>query len=302
MATAKKKIAPPAPRVENDRQVEVPPTIGRYDTTAGDGVSKSKTRADFREEEFVRVIRQHGKRVIWRKSLLCPCFNPETEQATVDCTDCNADGYLYVQPVVIQALMMQFDEKTSIFQKFGIYQEGNVSVTVEPKYRLGYRDSLEMIDAVIPMNELLTKGNRRGRRRHLPAGHDSARFRILNVAAIIHRANQAITALQEGIHFQVTDEGWLKWRDAGHSLVPDGGVLSVHYDFHPIYMIQSWQHVTRDDTSGRKVRLGRDRIIAHPIQAMAKLDFLVDVNGLPSMAQDVANPSGLGRGGIPDGP
>ena len=298
MAT-KKKIAPPAPRLESYRQGEVPPTVGVKYTTQGDELNVNKTRADFREEEFVRVIRQHGKYVVWRKALLCPCFNPETEQAALDCPDCNADGYIYVQPKRVQALMFQFDKKTTIYEKFGLYQEGSVNVTVEAKYRLGYRDSLELEDQIIPMNELLIKNNRRGRRNGLPTGVDSARFRIVDVAALLYRKNDSIVSLEQGIHYSITKEGWIKWTSAGNRVIPDGGVFTIHYDFHPIYMVISWMHVTRDDVSGRKTEPAKDRVIAHPVQAMAKLDFLVNSNGLPSMALEVAEPSGFGPGGVP---
>jgi len=301
MALSSKKIAPAAPRLDSGRSVEIPYTTGAVQTSKGDELGKSKIRADWSEGEFVRVIRQHGKYVVWRKALLCPCFNPETEQAVLDCDACGGDGYIYVQPQQIQALMMQFDKKTSIYEKFGLYQEGSVNVTLEPQYRLGYRDSLEMRDAMIPMNELLIKGNRRGRRQVLPDGVDSARFRILDIAALVYRNSDGTMAfLEKDIHFQVTKEGWIKWLPHGNRVVPDKAVVSVHYDYHPIYMIMSWMHVTRDDVSGRKGG-GTDRVIAHPVQAMAKLDFLTNSNGVPSMDPIVSVPSGFGPEGLPLG-
>lgn len=298
---SKKKIKPPAPRLEGDgayrRAVEVPPTVGARDTTAGDGLAKQKTRANFREEEFIRVIRQHGKHCVWRKALLCPCLNPETEQVTLDCPECNRDGYIYTQPQRIQALMFQFDKKTSIYEKFGLYQEGTVNVTVEPKYRLGYRDSLELLDQVIPFNELLIKDNRRGRRTALPAGVDSARFRIVSVAEVLYRTTAGeLVSLEEGIHYTITPEGWIMWTGRGNRTVKTGDVFSIHYDFHPIYMVASWMHVTRDDISSRKSG-GQDRVIAHPVQAMAKLDFLVNANlSIPAL-DERGEPSGFGPGG-----
>lgn len=301
MAT-KPKIKPAAPITRPGRQVEVPSTIKAQDTTQGDDLLVRKTRADFREEEFTRVIRQHGKYVVWRKALLCPCFNPETEQATVNCQLCNQDGYIYVQPTRIQALMFMFDKKTSIYEKFGLYQEGSVNVTVEAKYRLGFRDSLEMEDSIIPMNELLFKNNRRGRRSILPAGVDSARFRIRDVAAMLYQDKAGnVIALEESIHFTITDEGWIRWTPAGNRCIPEGGVFTIHYDFHPIFLVHSWMHVTRDDVSGRKTNPSEDRVIAHPVQAMAKLDFLVNSNGLPSMELTTASPSGFGPSGVPHG-
>lgn len=294
MSTGKAKLRPPAPRLESDRRVEIPRTVGAQDTTAGDAIPRGKTRADWREDEFTRVIRQHGKYVIWRKALLCPCFNPETEQAVVDCDDCNGDGYIYVDPLCIQAVMLMFDKRTSIYERFGLWQEGNVQITVEAKYRFGYRDSFELRDSVVPFNELLIKGNRRARRATLPDGTDSGRFRMANITKVIHKKDSGeLISLTEGIHFTRTPEGWLRWLSAGDRAVPDGGVISVHYDHRPIYIVLSHTHVTRDDTSGRKAVTTQPRVIAHPISGMAKLDFLVNVNRIPALDDpNVPEPTG----------
>lgn len=295
MSINKKKLAPPPPMgMENPtRSVEVMPTVRAVDNTAGDDLRVNKTRADWRGEEFTRAIRQHGKFVYWRKALLCPCSTEETDQASLSCEHCNGSGYVYVQPQCIQALMMQFDKKTNIFEKFGLYQSGTVMVTTEAKYRPGYRDSYEMRDDVIPMNELLIKGNRRGRRSVLPDGVDSARFRIVNIASILTElATGELISLEEDIHYTVTDEGWIRWTATGNRTVKDDSVISIHYDMHPIFLVDSWMHITRNDTSGRRAP-NASRIVAHPVQAMAKLDFLVDVNGLPSL-DPIAQPTGTG--------
>lgn len=290
------KIRPPAPLTKASpvRVVETPPTVGERDTTAGDEISVGKTRSDWREAEFVRVIRQHGKHCWWRKALLCPCGTAETDQAALDCPDCNGSGYVYVQPQAIQAHMAQFDKKTNIYEKFGLYQSGTVMVTVEPKYRPGYRDSYELRDDVLPMNELLTKGNRRGQRSKLPTGVDSARFRIVNATAALYKCPSGeLVALEQGLHFTITDEGWIRWTSLGNNTVTDGRQFSLHYDYHPIFLVDSWMHITRQDTSGRGAPRGTPRVIAHPVQAMAKLDFLLDANGLPSLEQ-MGQPTGFG--------
>ena len=129
----------------------------------------------------------------------------------------------------------------------------------------------------------------------LPEDCDSARFRIVSVAKLLYRCagQDELTPLEEGTHFDVTSEGWLRWRAAGDRVVPAGGLLSVHYDFHPIYLIASWLHVTRDDVVGRKAIPAR--ATALPVQAMGQLMWLTDVNVLPSMDPYVPKPSGFGR-------
>ena len=255
------KIAPPAPRIESDRTVLVPPTIGSQDTNEAKPPIY-KTRANFREEEFVRVLEQHGKYVMWRKAILCPCLNETTGQGVLTCAHCDGSGFVYTDPTRIRAHMASFDSKTGIYEKFGMWQEGGCMATVLPKYRLGYRDSLEMEDALMSYCELLKKGNRRGIRSKLPVGKDSARYRIVN--------------LEPKVHYQIDANGWIEWLSQGNKLVEDGTVLSALYDFHPVFLVISHPHATRDDVSGRKTV--QNKVISLPIQAAMKLDFLVDVN------------------------
>jgi hypothetical protein len=298
----RKKLRPPDPigATSPTRSVEVPPTVGKQDTTAGDQIRVSKTRADWRANEFTKAIRQHGKFIWWRKALLCPCGTAETDQAELDCQDCNGSGYVYVHPLCIQAHMAQFDKKTNIYDKIGLYQSGAVMITSEPHHRFGYRDSLELRDDVMSMNELLDKGNRRGRRTQLPSGVDSARFRIVSIAAILHKTSAgALISLEEGVHYGITPEGWIRWTNTGNRALKDGSRFSVHYDYHPIFYVESWMHITRNDTSGRASKPGTPRVVSHPVQAMAKLAFLVDANAVPSL-DDPGQPSGIGPGELDD--
>lgn len=270
-------IKAPTPIDKGNRTVDVPPTIGSIDTS-GPQPAKQKTRADFKPQEFERVIAQHGKYVTWKKALLCPCINPTTGQVLLDCTDCDGSGYVYVDPIDVQAHMVSFDANTRIYEKFGMWLEGNVMVTVLPQYRLGYRDSIEMKDALMSFNEVLKKGNRRGIRSKLPSGVDSARYRIVNVTKLVYHGESAgsFSTLECGFHFEVDDNGWIKWLNAGDALIPDGTVFSVHYDFHPVFQIISHPHVLRDDVRGTKV--AKDTAYALPIQAAARLDYLIDIN------------------------
>ena len=94
----------------------VPGTAGSIDPLAdfNESLPKDKVRADFRPEEFARAILQHGKRVTWRKAMLCPCINVDSDQASLDCTDCDGSGYFYVDPLPIQAHMASFEKETKL--------------------------------------------------------------------------------------------------------------------------------------------------------------------------------------------
>ncbi len=273
--------AGPSPIDHPDRIVSIPPTIQDADTS-GPYPTRDKTRADFKPDEFTRVLGQHGKYVVWRKALLCPCFNATTGQMLLDCTDCDGSGYLYVDGVRIQALMLSFDKNTKIYEKFGTWLEGNVMVTVKPEYRLGYRDSIEMEDALMSFNELLKKNNRRGRRSKLPENMDSGRYRMTHVTRLAYRAegSASFSILECGIHFEVSDDGWIHWLPTGNALVAQDTYYSVLYDFHPVFQVVSHPHASRDDVRGTNVP--KDTAYALPLQAAAKLDYLIDVNAAPA--------------------
>lgn len=290
------EIVPKGPTLKTGRQVEVPATTGGTPSTTGDNLSLGKTRADFRAEEFTRAIKQHGKRLIWRKAMLCPCQNAETSQSALDCPFCNAEGYVYVQPQHIQAHMAAFDGKTSVYEKFGLFQEGSSMVTSLPEHRLGFHDSLELEDARAPFNELLTRGDRRGLRSALPANVDAARYRVLSVAAMLWmRSPTELVPLEERIDFRITAEGWIRWLNAD---IPEGALVSIHYDYAPVFLVVSHPHVIRIDESGRRTTPSNPRVVALPNQAMAKLDFLVSAARTPSLQNtySVPGPSGVGPG------
>jgi hypothetical protein len=270
-----KRIKPPVPRAYPDRVVAIPPTVTVVDNSPK-RPSKDKLRADFRVEEFFRVIHQHGKHVIWRKALLCPCLNETTNQADIACIECDGSGYVDVDPLPIRAHMAMFDANTKIYEKFGMWLEGTTAITVEPQYRLHHHDSIECKDSIMPFNELLKKGNRRGSRSKLPSGVDSARYRIVSVTRAMIQQGSTFVTLERQIHFDIDRNGWIKWTPRGTLSVPDGTVISLLYDFHPLYRVVSHPHVTRDDVTG--LRVAKDKVVSLPLQAALKLEYLVDVN------------------------
>ena len=278
---------PPSPATLPERVVEVPRTelpaapggpMGPPVQSQVEQPNKGKQRSEWRAEEFRRVIGQHGKYVIWRKAMLCPCHDEDTGRARINCTYCDGSGYNYVDPIAIQSHMAQFEKTTKIFEKFGMWMEGKCSVTVFPEHRLGFRDSLEMRDSVMNFTEILTKGDRKGIRSVLPTGHDSARYRIVSVTRLSAWSGTAPVYLECGPHFTVSDDGWIAWTALGDSVVTAGTRISVRYEFHPVWIINSFPHSTRDDTTGRKSPKGVDRIVSHPLNAAAYLDFILDVN------------------------
>jgi hypothetical protein len=151
-----------------------------------------------------------------------------------------------------------------------------MNITVEAQYKLGYRDSIEMKDSVMVFNEWIIKGNRRGIRRTLPDYHDTARYRVARVAALMHAdANKNPVRLSEGADFEITADGWLKWLGRSRDIA-DGTPFSIHYEFHPVWVITSHPHALRDTVTTFK-KPG-ETIEGLPLQAVGQLDYLLDIS------------------------
>lgn len=254
----------------------IPATSGETDSLAAKhaALAPEKLRVDFRPDEFDRVILQHGKRLIWRKAMLCPCIMPSTDQVRVDCVDCDGSGYIYLDPTEIQAHMASFSKNTRMYEKFGLWQSGEVSVTTHAAHRLGWRDSLEMVDDLMGFNELLKKNDRRGKRSVLPAGTDAARYRIASLTKVLVKTTTGILPLEIGYHVTLNEQGHIKWTQQGNEVAPNNAIISVHYDYHPVWIVTSHPHAQRSDINAYKQPGGR--AIGLPLQAGAQLDFLAE--------------------------
>lgn len=282
MATS--KIKPPAPVLKKggvrneEREVDVRPTVGEQDPNFDATLPVDKTRVDFREKEFIKAIRQKGYHVRWRKAMICVCINPETEQSRVRgaCDICDGSGYFYIDPHEIQAIMTGLTKSSDIYRKPGRWLQGQSQITVEPQYRIGYRDSIEMLDAVSTFNEWITKGNRRGIRSKLPTGVDAARYRIVRVTALFYASPDLTPVrLEESLHFKINGSGWIEWLPEGNKIA-DGTLFSIHYEFHPVYVVTSHPHALRDTVTSQKK--AKPTVLNLPVQASVLLDYLLDVN------------------------
>lgn len=261
------------------------PDANGISTRQGQDVNTRKTRAQFRQIEFQRAILQHGYYLIWTKALLCPCINPQTNQAQINCDECDGSGFYYDDPIETRGIMTSMERSTRQFDRPGVWVEGSATLTVEPQYRMGHRDRVEMRDSVMVHSELMQKGDRRGLRSKLPDHCDSLRYRITRLTALIWKPEGApATKLEEGFHFKVNENGWIEWLEKGDELIDDEEYLSAIYEYHPIYLVISHPHATREATLETKVP--QQTVFSLPVQMSVQLDYLSDVNTpLPSMCE-----------------
>lgn len=307
MSTPKPKA--PTPIIIKDpgpfkRGIDVPATSTQPDayqpdkdgvsTRHGNKLFTRHARAQFHADEFMRLILQHGSYLFWSKAAICPCLNPETNQTRINCPDCDSSGYRYSDRMEVRGVLMSMERNQRTEEKFGTWVEGTAQLTVEPQYRPGFRDSFEMRDAVMPHSELLRKGDRNGLRSKLPDNMDSAHYRIVRMTSLIWQPGQPTVvedptapsprALEEGIHFRITVDGWIEWLPASFDLVQDGEILTAIYEYHPIYLVVSHPHATRDTIA--ELKRPEQDVQSMPVQATVKLEYLGDVNmPLPSMCE-----------------
>lgn len=264
-------IKPPAPVLDSPRDVQIPKTAREQPTVVDKTVNKA--RVDFKPKEFERAIKQKGYYLIWRKSMLCPCKSLETGQSQLGCSFCNQSGYVYVDPIEVQGIMTGLGYKKSSYTQMGNLLDGIAQMSVQPEFRPGFMDSYQMKDSVMVFNEWLEKGLRRGFRQGLPARHDATRYRVVNVIRMITFSGTNLVELKEKQHFNVTKDGLIEWTPQGDSSIADGTVVSVHYEYRPVWVVVNHPNSIRDtllrgDTKGGPIVAGL------PVMSLVQLDYM----------------------------
>lgn len=264
-------------------------------------INTRKTRGQFRSIEFSRAILQHGYYLTWRKAVLCPCRNPKSDQVKMNCKNCDGSGIFYFDPIKVRGIMTALERNIKPYEKFGSWVEGTSMLTVEPQYRMHFMDQIQMTDSVMTHAEWIKKGNRHGTRSRLPAHTDSGRYRILRMvqALIVDENTDIVYALDEGKHYKIDENGWIVWLD--DTLIPDGVVVSLLYEYHPIWIVMGHVHALRDGVV--ETKNPQQEVTALPVQTRVKLDFLSEINlpppslgpELPVDGRDPEKPPILGR-------
>lgn len=258
-------------------------------------------RVDFRPERFDAAIVLHGYRLWWSRSAVCPCrANEQTDQPDPTCTLCRGSGRFRFLPdaalaaggvdaagnpvvlhpsgeaVMIHGLVSSVSKQPQVYERAGDWLFGTAMLTTQRENRVAFRDRLEAVDTVMPWSQIL-KADGASTIRTGMGGRDehALRFRPTHVNLL----RSVATVYREGEDFAVSANGsGIAWLETA----PDAGVvLSVHYEFHPIWEIVDHVHVARDQyvAFGRGPDVRADKARQHermPIQAMMRLAFLLD--------------------------
>lgn len=256
---------------------------------------KGRPRADMRPDEFAKLIDTKGYRVWWSRTSICPCRNnDQTDQADVSCTLCKGDGWFehlpddalgllevdgYGNPMVFNeartAVMVMIWASSAtrdpqIFERFGDWAFGMAKATFDGANKPGYRDRVEVIDAVMPWSQLavadgsakISVTRNRGKQRGLQYG--AVDVYMLRSLATVYRRDQ---------DYRVGETGEIEWLVTPP---PEGTVLSVHYLVHPIFRVMDHAFVFRD-TNAQKYNKAETKAEEHtclPTQVLLKLEYL----------------------------
>jgi hypothetical protein len=217
---------------------------------------------DFDRDEFTRFIADKGYNVLWEKAVPCPNV-PGTglspRDHVIGCPVCLEEGYVFVDPCNTH-MLMQGIKLTQSFYAYGRWDSGSMMVTAEPGMILDYWDRFTLQNGVARFSERIV--------RQPNITNDITKYSPLcidYVAWVDH--NTQLVVFQSGTDFIMSPDGsGITWQTANQ---PDAmSFYSVMYNYRPRYVVTDIVHHHRDSTIDGKHYM-------FPVQAVAKLDFLV---------------------------
>lgn len=256
---------------------------------------KTLTRADFRPEEFRKLIIQKGLKVEWTQSAQCPCSQKSTQYGldlkditdidaspgtfNQSCPICGGKGAIYHSAQEIRAIVTNANAENNIGQ-FGLNRDEEVKFTVQSEHLLSYGDRIRLKNSVIVNNEILTKGVSNTVTLKYPIIQRNLQLATgpKTIGVIYcHLSDANGLALINGeriqdVHFTVNTNGQIVWN--GDVNTPAVGTkYSVSYYINPVYVIIDHPHTVRDTFNLFKTD-GIETHEALPIQAYGKLAVL----------------------------
>lgn len=219
-------------------------------------------RVEFNLTKFRQEIVDHGYEVTWSKASLCPNRDPlQDDHHRLNCAFCDENGFLYFDPITDIRMHFTSFGLRQLFMPESRYEPGQVFVTALPEHKLSFWDKIELT-------------------------HSKARFSEVKEgqgSTVTYQLKYPVVSLT---HVFTSDGDSLDV--ASITVNPNGTIdlpssyavgtfLSFTYEYRPVFIVQDLLHHVRDR---RQTTLGTDTLTEFPVQAMAKLDFLVRDEGL----------------------
>ena len=178
----------------------------------------------FHPDKFYDQIAQQGVSIKWERASRCGCYDPDTRQPNVSCLFCYGRGWLYSEPYPdddIKAIISGVTGKKEFMELGGIVV-GDCTMTLHPKYRIGERDRISLLESTFRDNMLFIRGE-----------SDTFHFPASSLISLIElRQYETLYAVDEDYTLQ---DGRIVWEeDKGPA---DGEVYSALYLRHPLYYV-----------------------------------------------------------------
>jgi hypothetical protein len=239
---------------------------------AGKFQGQGSGTVELERDAFAKFIVEHGYQVQWEKATFCPNA-PNTglgpRDHDINCSICNGSGFLYFDPPTtpevdlrLTYMLMQGIRLDQSYHAYGRWDVGTQMVTAMPEFTIDYFDRLTLCNGIARFRERVTRqpGTTTDKLRYAPLTIDHVCWVDRTGALKTFTANSDFTIN--------VDEDSIEWiLTAG--LPDDMDRYSVVYTYRPRYIVQDLVHQHRDQAvdGGKRV--------AFPVQAIARLDFLI---------------------------
>jgi len=255
---------------------------------------KTKTRVDFRTNEFNKLILQRGLNLSWTQASECPChsksvnygldlknitdINTTPDEYNVNCPICKGNGLILHSEQQVRGIITAGKSDIEI-TKYGQIPIETVEISLRSEHLPSFGDQFKLVDSVFVRRESHIKTNTATQALHYKIAERSLTLATgpKTVGVIyLHIADANGLAvvggeLIEGIHFGITN-GDIDWTKGTTPTPPvTGRRFSVSYYAHPIYQVIEHPHTIRDTILMNRSTAQTETPTAMLVQAKAKL-------------------------------
>lgn len=199
----------------------------------------------FDPAEFDECIEQHGVPANWRKSRICPCFDPKRGQSSITCPYCTLiPGRLYDAGTEVTVLAPG-RERQDKYTDVGSWEQGFVNITFPTlddavSVTPGHFDIVELLSGeIVVNNEFLKRGEL------TPGGASRERLRLNPLRVEFIEAIVASVLVQYAFFTDYTFDaaGVITWINGP----PSGTQYSIRYVARPTFIV--WAPMSRDEAA-----------------------------------------------------
>jgi len=229
---------------------------------------KISPRVGWRIENFRNAIWAYGQPVLWEMAGRCPCRQFATNDVVgidenlghsqANCVACNGSGTLYHSAQETTALCGQMSRDAKLVQAYGDAVMGGATFTMFPENRPHHLDRLTLTKTVTRYDEVRMRHGTTEQPRYpivkrtieLADYADPTEGRVaVNGVLYIRTADSSGKVgaeLVEDTDYTVNDDGTVTWLETGNPPAAGGGLYSISYWAHPVYVVKDMGFSARD--------------------------------------------------------